>query len=47
MTGLIRNCLLMLLKVPAEPEPPVGTHASVRIFRAARNFYRLLLVRWL
>lgn len=47
MTGAVRKLAFTLLKVPPEPVPPAGTHASVRVFRAARNFYRLLLVKWL
>lgn len=47
MTGAFRKLAFTLLKVPPEPVPPVGTYASVRVFRAARNFYRLLLLKWL
>lgn len=41
----LRDPLLRLLKVtPGPPEPPSGTHASVRVFRASPAFlrYRLL-----
>lgn len=46
MIATVRSLALRLLKVPAEPTPPAGSHASLRVFRAAKNFYRLLLVRW-
>ncbi len=35
-----------LLKVPPEPEPPLGDPASVRIFRAAPGFLRYRLLDW-
>lgn len=38
--------LLPWLKVPAEPEPPAGSPGSVKVFRAAPNFYRLKLFLW-
>jgi membrane protein YdbS with pleckstrin-like domain len=41
-----RNLLLRILKVPPEPHPPVGDPASLRVFRAGRNFFRLQLARW-
>lgn len=46
MIDAVRTQLLRLLKVPPEPEPPAGTHGSLRVFRAAKNYYRLLLLRW-
>lgn len=46
MINAVRNLALALLKIPPEPAPPAGSHESVRIFRAAQNFYRLLLVKW-
>lgn len=46
MADRLRALLLRLLKVPPEPEPPAGAPESLRVFRAGRNFYRLLLVRW-
>ena len=42
----IRNTALRVLKVPPEPQAPVGDPASLRVFRAGRNFYRLRLVEW-
>ena len=35
-----------LLRIPPAPEPPPGDEASARIFRAAPNYYRYLLVIW-
>jgi membrane protein YdbS with pleckstrin-like domain len=46
MIEIVRNLALRLLKIPPDPTPPAGSHASVRVFRAARNYYRLLLVKW-
>ena len=40
------DSLVRFLKVPPEPEPPAGAHASVRTFRAARSFYAYRLVSW-
>ncbi len=38
--------VLRVLRVPAEPTPPLGAPGSVRIFRAGANFYRLRLAEW-
>ena len=38
--------LCRLLKIPPEPALPPGTRESAQVFRAARNFYRLLLLQW-
>jgi membrane protein YdbS with pleckstrin-like domain len=35
-----------LLRIPHEPEPPIGDHDSVRTFRAAKAFYRYQLALW-
>jgi len=35
-----------LLRIPADPEPPPGDEASTKIYRAADNYYRYLLVVW-
>lgn len=40
----LRDRILGLLRVPPEPQPPPG--AAPRLFRAAPNYYRLLLIRW-
>ena len=46
MIGKIKATLLTLLCIPAEPEPPAGAPESVRVFRAAPNYYRLKLLKW-
>jgi membrane protein YdbS with pleckstrin-like domain len=46
MMDRIRALLLRLMKVPPEPEPPAGAPESIQVFRAGRNYYRLLLVQW-
>ena len=38
--------VLRLLKVPSEPEAPAGSPGSVKVFRAAPNFYKLKLFLW-
>jgi membrane protein YdbS with pleckstrin-like domain len=38
--------VLHWLRVPAEPHPPHGDPASLRVFRAGRNFLYLRLARW-
>lgn len=38
--------VLRWLKVPPEPHPPLGDPASLRVFRAGRNFYKLRLAGW-
>ncbi|HWA87667.1 MAG TPA: PH domain-containing protein [Opitutus sp.] len=42
----LRRRVLALLKVPPEPHPPVGDPASLRVFRAGRNYYRLRVAAW-
>lgn len=46
MFKVVRTRLLHLLRVPHEPEPPIGAPGSVRVFRAGANYNRILLVRW-
>lgn len=46
MFDRIRSIVLRVLRVPTEPTPPLGAPGSIRIFRAARNFYRLRLAEW-
>lgn len=43
---LLRHWTLKLLRVPAEPHPPVGDPASLRVFNAGRNYFRLRMARW-
>ena len=42
----ITALLLRLLKVPHEPQPPHGDPASLQVFRAGRNLFKLKLVGW-
>jgi uncharacterized membrane protein YdbT with pleckstrin-like domain len=46
MLDALKSLVLAVCKVPPEPEPPAGSPGSVRIFRAARNFYKLSLLKW-
>lgn len=38
--------VLHWLRVPPEPHPPLGDPASLRVFRAGHNFFKLRLARW-
>lgn len=38
--------VLRWLKVPPEPHPPQGDPASLRVFHAGKNFYRLRMFAW-
>lgn len=38
--------LLRWLRVPPDPEPPLGAPGSVRVFRAGNRFYHVRLARW-
>ncbi len=42
LTRLITRCL----KVPPEPEPPLGSPGSERVFNAAPGYYHYRLVLW-
>lgn len=46
MYGWIRDRVLRLMRVPHEPEPPMGAPGSVRVFRAGINHYYLRFARW-
>jgi uncharacterized membrane protein YdbT with pleckstrin-like domain len=46
MYSFFRQCCEGALRIPPEPAPPPGDEASTRIFRAAPNFYKYLLVVW-
>ncbi len=46
MYARCRSLVLHWLRVPLEPHPPFGDPASLRIFRAARSYYRLRLLGW-
>lgn len=47
MLNWIRPRVVRLLRVPHDPEPPLGAPGSIRVFRAGRNFYYVRLARWL
>lgn len=42
----LRPVVLRVMRVPPDPEPPLGAPGSVRIFRAGRRFYHLRILRW-
>lgn len=46
MFDLLKGWLLRFAKVPAEPHPPAGSPGSLRVFRAAGNYWKYLLVTW-
>jgi len=41
-----RDLVLRWLKVPPEPQAPFGDPASLRVFHAGRNFYKLKIFGW-
>lgn len=43
----IRSWTLAVLKAPAEPQPRIGDPASLRVFRAGQNYFRLRIAGWL
>lgn len=46
MYNRYRDLVLRWLKVPPEPHPPFGDPASLRVFRAGKNYYRLRIFGW-
>jgi membrane protein YdbS with pleckstrin-like domain len=40
------SLVLRWLKVPPEPQPPLGDPASLRVFRAGKNYYKLRMFGW-
>lgn len=46
MKDRIKRAILRLLRVPPEPSPPAGAPGSLRVFRAARRYWHLLLLNW-
>ena len=46
MLEALQKPIRRLLKVPPEPEPPLGEPSSVRVFRAAPGFLRYRLLGW-
>jgi hypothetical protein len=43
---LLKAAALRLAKVPPEPHAPAGSPGSIKIFRAAPNYWKYLLVKW-
>jgi membrane protein YdbS with pleckstrin-like domain len=46
MYSAFRQTCERLLRIPHDPVPPPGDEASTRIFRAAPNYYKYLLLLW-
>jgi membrane protein YdbS with pleckstrin-like domain len=46
MPETLKQLVLRLLKVPAEPEAPLGSSDSLLVFRAAPGYLRYRLARW-
>jgi membrane protein YdbS with pleckstrin-like domain len=46
MYNRCRDLVLRWLKVPPEPHAPFGDPASLRVFRAGRNYFNLRLAGW-
>ena len=46
MFELFKKLAFRLAKVPPEPQPPAGSPGSIRVFRAAPNYWKYLLVAW-
>lgn len=44
--GVLARSITRFLKVPPEPEPPLGSPGSVRVFNAAPGYYQYRLVLW-
>jgi uncharacterized membrane protein YdbT with pleckstrin-like domain len=42
----LQASLLRFLRVPPEPDPPLGAPGSMRVFQAAPNYFRYQLVTW-
>lgn len=46
MHAYFRHLVLRWLKVPPDPHPPYGDPASLRVFRAGKNYFNLRLFGW-
>ena len=47
MYKAFRSWTERLLRIPSDPEPPPGDETTTRLFLAAPNYYKYLLVQWL
>lgn len=43
---MVKRLLLRLMRVPPEPHAPSGSAGSAEVFRAARSYLHLKLIRW-
>jgi membrane protein YdbS with pleckstrin-like domain len=46
MLAAVQRTVMRFAKVPPEPHPPSGSPGSIRVFRAAENYWKLVLVKW-
>lgn len=46
MYKAFRSWVERLLRIPDDPDAPPGDETTTRLFRAAPNYYRYLLVQW-
>ena len=46
MYSAFRSGCERVLRIPPDPEPPPGDDASTKIYRAADNYYKYLLIVW-
>jgi hypothetical protein len=46
MPDFFKRLVVRLMRVPPEPHPPAGSPASIRVFRASKNFYYYNLFGW-
>src|SRR5688500_16895046 len=46
MYSAFRTACERALRIPADPDPPPGDEASTKIYRAANNYYKYLLILW-
>ena len=46
MYSAFRTACERVLRIPPDPDPPPGDEASTKIYRAADNYYKYLLIVW-